>query len=173
MSEVVIVDFLKPGKNTDLYTSYCPISLLHVDIKLLTKILANGLNVVITALAHPDQSRFMPGRGIDADNICRLFTHMTLATSDKLRIMASLNAEKEFDSFEWEYLWAVLDCFGFCPKCMSWLKLYACPTAQVFTNGTLPAPFPLESEMRQGCPLSPDLFVLASETPWNSYLTRI
>lgn len=64
MSEAMIV-VPNPGKDLGLCTSYRPISLLNVDAKLLMKILARRLNTVITALVHPDQSGFMPGRGTD------------------------------------------------------------------------------------------------------------
>lgn len=45
--------------------SYHPISLINVDAKILAKILATRLSRMITALVHPDQSGFMPGRGTD------------------------------------------------------------------------------------------------------------
>lgn len=66
----MVVQFLK---------TYNPqISLINVDAKLSAKILATQLNTVITALVHPDQSGFRPGRGMDI-NIRRLFTHVDLA----------------------------------------------------------------------------------------------
>ena len=78
--------------------------------------------------------------------------------------MASLDAEKAFDSVEWRYLWAVLAKFGFGPRFISWVKLlYDAPRARVCTNACLSDPFPLERGTRQGCPLSPGLFALAIE----------
>lgn len=74
-----------------------------MDTKLLTKILAHRLNLIITALVHSDQSGFMPGRGTDINIRC-LFTHIAIATEDSLEAVASLDAEKAFDSVEWEYL---------------------------------------------------------------------
>lgn len=65
MAEAVIVVILKPGKALEQCSSYRPISLLNVDAKLLAKVLVGRLNVVMTALVHADQSRFMLGRGTD------------------------------------------------------------------------------------------------------------
>lgn len=75
ISEAVVVVLPKPGKNPELCSSYRPISLLNVDLKILSKVLAGCLNSVITALIHPDQTGFMPGRGTDI-NIRRLLTHL-------------------------------------------------------------------------------------------------
>lgn len=54
MSEAVIVVIPTPNKDSDLCSSYCPISLLNVDAKIVTKILANRLNSVILSLIHDD-----------------------------------------------------------------------------------------------------------------------
>lgn len=160
MSDVVIVVIPKPG-NPELCSLYRPISLLNADMKLFSKIFANQLNTVITALVHPDQSCFIPGRGTDI-TIRRLHTHMTLATPDRPGVVASLDAEKAFNSVEWGFLWAVLAGFGFGPRFLSWLQLlYARPRASVRTNGILSDSFPLGRGTLQGCPLFPGLKPLA------------
>ena len=48
--------------------NWCPISLPCSDYKLLSKVLANRLKLVIGTLVHPDQSYCVPGRSI-SDNI--------------------------------------------------------------------------------------------------------
>lgn len=162
MSEAVIVVIPKPRKDPELCESYRPISLLNVDAKIVTKILANRLNSVILSLVHGDQTGFLPGKGTDI-NLRRLYTNISHATATKSPgVVASLDAEKAFDSVEWEFLWQVLERFNFGPKFISWVKLmYANPTARVRTNSTLSSPFNLHKGTRQGCPLSPGLFALA------------
>lgn len=163
MHEAIIVVIHKQGKDPKLCSSYRPISLLNVDIKIIAKILANRLNTVITALIHPDQTGFMPGRGTDI-NIRRLHTHIAIASPDRPGVVASLDAEKAFDSVEWGYLWAVLSRFGFGPRFRAWIQmLYAQPRARIHTNGVLSKVLRLERGTRQGCPLSPALFSLALE----------
>lgn len=61
MHDAMIVVIPKPGKDPTLCSSYRPISLLNVDTKILSKILANQLITVIMASIHPDQTGFMPG----------------------------------------------------------------------------------------------------------------
>lgn len=149
MGEAVIIVIPKPGKDSSLCPSYRPISLLNVDAKILAKILANRLNMVITALVHPDQTGFMPGRGTDI-SLRRLFTNKARADAEGEELVASLDAEKAFNSIEWRYLWVVLTKFGYGWKYISWVKmLYAALQATVYTNACLLEPFPLSRGTRQ------------------------
>lgn len=78
--------------------------------------------------------------------------------------MASLDAEKAFDSVEWVYFWEVLLRFGFGPRLISWVKaLYTALKARVRTGSGLSHSFSLHRGTRQGCPLSLALFALAIE----------
>ncbi len=74
----------------------------------------------------------------------------------------SLDAEKAFDRLEWNYMWAVLQCFGFGEHFISMIKtLYHSPAASVITGNIISPSFPLQRGTRQGCPLSPLLFCLS------------
>ncbi len=76
----------------------------------------------------------------------------------------SLDAEKAFDRLEWNYMWAVLQCFGFGEHFVSMIKtLYHSPAASVITGNIISPLFPLQRGTRQGCPLSPLLFCLSLE----------
>lgn len=57
-----ITVILKPNKDPEHCTSYRPISLLNLDVKLLAKIIANRLRPLLHTLIGPEQAGFMPGR---------------------------------------------------------------------------------------------------------------
>lgn len=76
MREAMIVLIPKPGKDPKLPESYCPISLLQVDVKILAKILATHLNTVILSRIHEDQSGFMPGRNTSFNLRRRMFINL-------------------------------------------------------------------------------------------------
>ncbi len=61
----------------------------------------------------------------------------------------SLNAEKAFDRLEWNYMWAVLQCFGFGEHFVSMIKtLYHSPAASVITGNIISTSFPLQRGTR-------------------------
>lgn len=107
MSEAVVVLIPKPGKDPEDCSSYRPISLLKVDAKILVKILANRLSAVLEEVVHPDQTGFMPVKGTDI-NLHRLFLNMSVTHKNSgKQVIASLDAEKAFDSVKWVFLWEV------------------------------------------------------------------
>ena len=77
----------------------------------------------------------------------------------------SLDQEKAFDRVEWPFLEKVLVKMGFGPSFRSWVSLlYSSVNSAVIVNGHLTEFFPVTRGVRQGCPLSPLLYVLVAET---------
>lgn len=119
---------------------------------------------MIEALIYVDQTGFMPGKGADINLRC-LFLNLSIPHDNQgTRVIASLDAEKAFDSVEWVYLWEVLKLYGFGRKNLRWLQLLCrAPRARVCTNDWLSRTFSLHRGTQQGCPLSPSLLALALE----------
>lgn len=164
LTQASISLILKKDKDPLSCSSYRPISLLNVDFKLLSKMLALRLETVLPSIISPDQTGFIKNRH-SFFNLRRLFnTIYNLPPTTLPQAIISLDAEKAFDRVEWEYLFYTLDKFGFRKNFISWVKLlYSSPLASVRTNNNQSSYFPLYRSTRQGCPLSPLLFALAIE----------
>ncbi|KAA0701525.1 LINE-1 reverse transcriptase -like protein [Triplophysa tibetana] len=164
LNQASISLLLKKNKDPLSCSSYRPISLLSVDVKLLSKLLALRLESVLPLIISPDQTGFVQNRH-GFFNLRRLLNVVyNPSTSMGPEAVISLDAEKAFDRVEWNYLFYALERFGFGQEFISWIKLlYSSPVASVRTNDTQSDYFPLHRSTRQGCPLSPLLFAVAIE----------
>lgn len=98
----------KRGKDLGLPQTYCPISLLNVDYKLLAGILASRLNSFLPQYIHKDHVGFIPKRQL-RDNTRRIINIINLAQETKIpTLLHFLDAEKAFDMVNWQFLNKVL-----------------------------------------------------------------
>lgn len=154
----------KEGKDPLRCGSYRLIALLNTDLKLFAKILANRIIMHIPSLIHKDQTGFVP-QGEPRDNTIRVINLIHAArTSQRPLLLLSTDAEKAFDRVDWSFIQATLEHIGLRSSMLSWiLSLYSHPTAAVKVNGTRLSYFTIRNGTRQGCPLSPLIFILTLE----------
>ena len=154
----------KPDKDKRLLSNWRPISLLNTDYKILTKALANRLQGVISNIIHTDQTGYIKGRYIgenirtisDIIDYCEMF--------NKPGLMVLLDFQKAFDSISWNFLQKSLKAFNFGNTFCKWIKTLYCNTSSCVTNnGYASNFFPVERGVRQGCPISPLLFIIVAE----------
>ena len=157
---------LLPKKNvpTNNLNNLRPISLLNTDYKIAAKVLAKRLEKVLPSIINPNHTGYIKGRFI-GKNI-RLISDLIAYTKGKNipGIAIFLDFRKAFDSVEWDYIAKVLDVFKFKDDFKRWVKvLYTDKSSCVINNGFASPFFKLKRGVRQGCPLSGLLFVLAIE----------
>lgn len=75
-----------------------------------------------------------------------------------------LDFEKAFDSLEWVFIIRVLERLNFGKSFVQWIKcIYSQPCAIIKNNGWLSGKLYMKRGIKQGCPLSALLFILAAE----------
>jgi hypothetical protein len=157
---------LLPKKNKDpLYLkNWRPLSLLNQDYKLAAKCIASRIKSHISKLIHSDQTGFIQGRYI-GENIFKLMNIIDHAEEENLEaLFVSVDFEKAFDLLEWHFVEKTLFFFNFGQSVVKWVHcLYNNISSCVINNGWASSFFGLSRGMRQGCPLSPYLFILAVE----------
>jgi hypothetical protein len=95
-----------------------PISLCNVMYKIISKVLANRLKVILPHIISPYQSAFIPGRLI-TDNILAAYeTLHTMHTRMKGKqdyMAVKIDMNKAYDRVEWGFLESVMEKMGFIP----------------------------------------------------------
>lgn len=160
---MITILYKRKGERRDL-KNWRPISLLNVDYKILAKVLAIRLKAVIGGFIHPDQTCGIPGRRI-ADNLALIRDTVEYVRGRRSRgALVSLDQEKAFDRVSHVFMGRVLRRFGLGEMFCSFVDLmYFDIHSTVLVNGWKTDPFGIFSGVRQGCPLSPLLFVCVIE----------
>ena len=163
-SEAIISVIHKDNKDPTQCASYRPISLLCVDLKILTSIIAKRIQNYIHKLVKPDQTGFINNRQ-GVDNVRRaLNLQASAAKRDTPSMLLSLDAEKAFDRVDWTFLQQTLRYMGFNNTFVKWIGIfYKNPRSKVRVNGHCSDFFPLGRGTRQGDSMSPSLFALSIE----------
>jgi hypothetical protein len=154
----------KPQKDLEDLKNWRPITLLNHDYKLLTKAIANRIKKILPEIINDDQGGFVQNRYIGC-NIQRIQNLIDICEEQKEdNILINIDFEKAFDTIEWDFIYQTLQHLNFPINFINWIKtIYNGIETCIINNGFTTKFFKPQKGVRQGCPLSPYIFILTVE----------
>lgn len=159
-----VISLLPKKGDLTLLKNWRPVALLCTDYKILSKVLSNRLKGFIDLVIGTDQSYCVPDRSM-LDNLFLMRDIFDICTLYDFNIgIISLDQEKAFDRVDHSFLFATLQTFGVGEHFLSWVRLlYEGACCVVKVGGGLSRPVAVSRGIRQGCPISGQLYSVAIE----------
>lgn len=156
-----VINIPKPNAKPSDPTTWRAITLSNSDYKVVMSILTRRLNIVRPSIIHEAQACGFPGRSMyTALSGLRDALHYAHQRDSK-GVVLSLDQAKAFDKVDHGYLFSLLNVYGFPDGFVDWVKCaYHIQNSTLLFGADLGCSFPIKRGVRQGCPLSPLLFVI-------------
>lgn len=153
----------KKGAKSDP-ANYRPITLLNSDYRILARILASRLGPAMGAVIDKAQCAFLPSRRIgEAIHLLQLLPEL-LKRQGKEAVIAFLDFSKAYDTVSRDFLFAAMEKMQAGEGMLKWVKLLLTDTKAVaVVNGHVSKPATFHAGVRQGCPLSPLLYLFVAQ----------
>ena len=137
------------------------IMLLSIPGKVLSRIILERLKTALDKTLREEQAGFRQDRSC-TDHIAtmRIIIEQSLEWQTPLYTVF-VDFQKAFDSVDRDVIWSLMHHYGFPPKFVTIIQqLYEDATCQVIHEGKLTEPFSVKTGVRQGCLLSPTIFLM-------------
>lgn len=126
----------KKGGTKDL-KDFRPINLVGGLYKILSKVLANKLKVVVEKAISKYKNAFVEGRQILNTILVANGAIDSMIKNDAHGALYKLDIEKVYDHVNWNFLLVVIRKMNFGPKCIGWSKWYIYSAKfLILVNGT-------------------------------------
>ncbi|GKA30743.1 RNA-directed DNA polymerase, eukaryota [Tanacetum coccineum] len=148
-----------------LVKDFRPICLIGSLYKIISKILANRIVMVLGDLVNEVQSAFVADRQILDGPFILNEVYQWCKAKRKQSFVLKIDFEKAYDSVRWDYVDDVLSKFGFGEKWCGWIQeCFRSSRGSVLVNGSPTSEFQFYKGLKQGDPLAPFIFILVMES---------
>jgi len=156
----VIAPIFKKGNRKDC-SNYRGISLLSVVGKVYASVLVDRVRVIVEGVLDEAQSGFRPLRGCQDQIFCLRQAMEKLRERNVDLYLCFIDLEKAFDRVPRQKLFEVLSEYGINGSLLGAIKsIYSGSKAAVRIDGEISESFEDNEGVRQGCCLSPRLFII-------------
>ena len=149
----------KKGDGNDL-NNWRQITLSNIEYKIFAKVIMIRLNAVLNKVIEKEQTCAIKGR-VMWDNLHNIREMITECHRPGFFIVG-FDQKKALDFINREYLWCVLEKYGFPQHFIKIIQLlYNKSRVAVKVNGRISDYIDIQKGVKQGCPLSAALYILA------------
>jgi len=157
---------LIPKKDrSETFSDFRPIALCNILFKIISKIIAERMKTVLSLHISNHQHAFLKDLNIlDAVAMTQECLFSVISKNIDAAIF-KIDLAKAYDCVDWGFIRILLAKIGLRVQCINWIM--ACVENVkyvVIVNGIPSIFFKAERGLRQGCPLSPLLFILVMDT---------
>ena len=170
-NEALVIQIYKAGKIPEQYSSYRPIALLNVTYKILAKMLQERLRQELDDRIVPFQFGYRRGKSMaEPIFIARRAQEIAERHGTQLYMLA-LDYSKAFDSIPHDKLTECLVRMGASPKNIALVSaIYRTPRFRIKIPEGISRELTQDIGIRQGCPLSPYLYIIATSCLTEDFL---
>ena len=157
---------LIPKKDKDIreLKNWRPLTLLNTDYKICAKAVATKLQSVLPDIISHDQNGCMKGRSTFGNIRSNIDIISHVNENNMHGILSYIDFQKAFDTVNWNFMHKVLEKMNFGQYFRRCIKLfYNNIESCIINNGTASSFFKPTRGIRQGCPISANIFIIIVE----------
>ena len=157
----LITLILKKDRDLNWVKNWRPIVLLNTDYKILSKMIANRLKVILPDIINLDQIGFTKGRSV-SDNLHKILDVIDFTDLENIpALFISVYFEKAFDRVHYMALYKTLAWFGFEKEFIKWVEfLFNSFKLVTVNNGYASGEIRPSRGLYQENPIAPYLFLV-------------